>query len=98
MIPGRTLDRFGIGYYYDSVDHPTLKTALGTTSFLRDEWGVEVFYNVALTPWLLLTPDLQVIGPSQKRKFTGKGTDPGTVSGSHIDTAIVLGLRLQLIL
>ncbi len=94
MIPGRTFDRFGIGYYYDSVENPTLRTRfLGTKSFLRDEWGFEAFYNIALTPWLLLTPDVQVIGPAQKRRFVN-----GLASRESIGTATVLGVRLQLVL
>jgi len=93
MIPGRADDRFGIGYYYDSIENPTLTVApLGTKSFLRDEWGFEAFYNIALTRWLLLTPDVQVIGPAQKRAGALAG------SGSYIDPAAVLGLRLQVVL
>ncbi len=99
VIPGRAFDQFGIGYYYDSIENPTLQTKrFGTQSFLRDEWGFEAFYNVALTPWLLLTPDVQVIGPAQKRKVTGNFTSPSTVFGSYIGTATVIGFRLQLIL
>ena len=47
----------------------------------------------ALTPWLLLTPDIQVIGPSQKKRIVG-----GLLDREYIDTATVLGVRLQLIL
>jgi porin len=46
-----------------------------------DEYGFEAFYNYAFTPWCRLTGDLQVVTPS-------------TVS---IDTAIVTGMRLQLL-
>ena len=67
LIPSRDLDQFGIGYYYSSIDNPTLQRPFSTKSFLRDEWGFEAYYNVALTPWLLLTPDVQVIGPAQIR-------------------------------
>ena len=56
LIPSRPFDRFGIGYYYIDVESPTFQGPLRTREFLRDEWGFEVFYNVALTPWLLLTP------------------------------------------
>jgi porin len=99
VIPGRGFDQFGIGYYYDSIENPTLQTKrFGTAAFLRDEWGFEAFYNVALTPWLLLTPDVQVVGPAQKRKVTGHFTRPSTVFGSYIGTATILGLRLQLVL
>jgi len=95
MIPSRDHDRFGIGAYYTTVENPTLQVPLrGTRSFLSDEWGFEAFYNVALTPWMLLTPDIQVIGPSQKRRIV-QGSTIGTET---IGTATVLGVRLQLLL
>jgi len=55
---------------------------------LRDEYGFEAFYNVAITPWLQLTPDIQVIRPAQKRV---------AANGKGIDTASVLGFRLQMV-
>jgi porin len=94
VLPGRPRDRFGIGYYYLDVENPTLQGPFRTRSFLGDEWGFEAFYNVAITPWMLLTPDLQVIGPSQERRLTGF---PGQRRLREVDTATVLGLRLQLI-
>ncbi len=89
LITGRGLDQCGVGYYYSSVNNPTFQHPLFTRSFLRDEWGFEAYYNVALTPWLLLTPDVQVIGPSQKLQ-TVRG-------GASVGTATVLGIRAQLI-
>jgi porin len=91
LIPDRTLDQCGIGYYYTSVRNPTLQHPLGVKSFLRDEWGLEAYYNLAVTPWMLLTPDLQVIGPSQKQKLVGRG------AREYIGTATILGVRLQLV-
>lgn len=80
---------------YTSVRNPTLERPLrGTTAFLRDEWGFEAVYNVAVTPWMFLTPDIQVIGPSQKRRLVN-GDTLGTAT---IGTATVLGVRLQLLL
>ena len=91
IIPSRELDQFGIGYYYLWIGNPTLRLPLSTRSFLRDEWGVEAFYNVALTPWMLLTPDVQVVGPTQKQERTG------FLQRQSIGTATILGIRLQLI-
>jgi porin len=31
---------------------------------MRDEKGWEIFYNFAVTPWLVLGADLQIIKPS----------------------------------
>ena len=88
VIPGRPLDRLGIGFYYIDVSNPRFTGLLGgTREFLRDEYGGEVFYNFAITPWLLLTPDIQVIRPAQKE----------TISGEKVNTATVLGLRLQVV-
>lgn len=92
VVPSRDLDRFGVGYYYIIIENPTLQRPFTTRSFLENEWGLEIFYNVALTPWMLLTPDIQVIGPAQKRRATGLRT-----GGETVDVATVLGLRLQLI-
>jgi porin len=88
VVRGRPRDRFGLGYYYLNIESPTLRTERATRSFLRDEWGFEAFYNVAITPWMLLTPDIQVVGPAQKRQ---------TPSNESVDLATVLGCRLQLI-
>jgi porin len=30
---------------------------------MRDEQGIEAFYNVAVTPWISVTGDLQVVQP-----------------------------------
>jgi porin len=99
LIPCRDLDRFGIGYYYVSVNNPTFQRPLaGTSSFLRDEWGFEAFYNIALTPWLLLTPDVQVIGPTQKHAIGSNRLGLPVLDPASIGTATVLGVRLQLIL
>ena len=98
LIPSRDLDRFGIGYYYMSIRNPTLQIPIvGTRSFLRDEWGFEAFYNIALTPWLLMTPDVQVIGPSQKHPLGHNSRGLPVLEPVNIGTATVLGLRLQLV-
>ena len=56
-------------------------TVLDNLLHLQDGYGVEMFYNFALAGWARLTPDLQVI----------RGGLPRT------DTALVLGLRLQVV-
>jgi porin len=91
IAESRPHDRFGIGYYYIDVERLTLDGGFRTREFLRDEWGFEVFYNLAVTPWLLVTPDIQVIGPTQKRRLR-----PLT-NREPIDNAVVLGFRLQIV-
>jgi porin len=62
LVPGRSADTWGIGYYYDSLSG-YLKDALEPIVRLRDEQGLEIFYDLALTPWFNLGFDLQVIRP-----------------------------------
>ena len=72
------------------------------TKLLRDEYGFEAFYNFAITPWLQLTPDIQVVRGAQKEKIT-IGTAPGPIgvpfisSRKSIGTATILGLRMQMV-
>jgi porin len=76
LIPGREEDVFGIGYFYNELEQGGV---VDRTIDIRDgEQGFEVFYEAQLTPWLRLTPDVQVVWP-------GLGDN---------DTAVVLGLRL----
>ena len=45
--------------------------------------------NFALTPWAILSPDIQVIRGAQEQTLS--------IPSKSIDTAVVLGLRLQLV-
>jgi porin len=63
IIPGRSRDNWGIGYYYDNPS-PDLKKSLSPLLKIRDEQGVEIFYNFAVTPGITVGVDLQVINPS----------------------------------
>ena len=63
LVPGRSNDNWGIGYYYDSFSQD-LKDALAPAVMLRNEQGLELFYNFALTPWSVLGFDLQIIRPA----------------------------------
>ena len=70
MFEGRPNDKFGVGFYFINVNNPTIQGPFQTRKLLRDEYGLEAFYNIAITPWLQLTPDLQVIQGAQKDKLT----------------------------
>jgi porin len=99
-IPGRPRDRLGLGFYYIDIKNPQFQGPFGTTKFLRDEYGFEAFYNIAITPWMLLTPDIQIVRGAQKNRIT-LGTSPLGVpiitSKKSIGMATILGLRLQLV-
>ena len=75
MLPGRDRDRFGIGFYYTNFSNHLPEIFLS-----GDEIGLEVFYNIAATHWLFVTPDIQVIEPA----------------GQRATTAFLTGLRLQM--
>jgi porin len=46
----------------------------------RDEQGIELYYNAALTPWCHLSADLQIVTPSTK----------------DLDTTVLVGGRLKI--
>ena len=67
VVPGRPDDVFGLGYYYYDLSDE-LQSALSPLSpraQIDDEQGVEVFYNLAVTPWFQITADLQWIDPAR---------------------------------
>ena len=93
IMASRPHDRFGLGWYYIDIKNPTFTGPLMTRVFLQDEQGVEGYYSVALTPWAHLTPNIQVIRGAQKQTVA-----PLPANRTDIDTATILGLRLQLLL
>ena len=93
MIPTREQDRFGIGYYYLKVSgslRDTFPPLLIKRIGLDHEQGVELFYNIAITPWLHVTPDLQFVD-------AGRNKSPVlTAGGKSIGTAVVSALRIKI--
>jgi len=80
LIPGRRRDTFGVGYYclWFSNELPSIVKR----NLLEDtEQGAELYYNICLTPWMQITPDLQIIESGAK---------------SVDNTIVVGGLRMQL--
>ncbi|MGI9508004.1 MAG: carbohydrate porin, partial [Geminicoccaceae bacterium] len=75
LFPSRVQDGFGLGYYYMDFSSDRVRQIVPD----GHEQGVEAFYNLAVTPALGITADLQVID--------------GALSGS--DTAAVAGLRAR---
>jgi porin len=96
VFESRPLDQFGLGYYFINIASPTIQGPLQTRSFLRDEHGFEAYYNFAITPWLKLTPDIQIVRGAQKHKFTLSPL-PAIDSKKSIRTATTLGLRVQMV-
>jgi porin len=78
IVPTRDRDTFGIGYY-----HINFNDGLPGLLGIHSEQGIEMYYNIEVTPWLHITPDLQVI------------VNPGGGFGDR-DVAVVYGLRAQM--
>ncbi len=76
LVPGRDAGGFGLAATLaDFTDNPN-------AGFGSNELVVELYYEMALTPWLVLKPDLQwVRNPS---------------GDSSLDDAFVAGLRCTL--
>ncbi len=77
LFPSRTSDRFGLGYYYMTFNDDRIRLILPED----DEQGLELFYNLAVTPWFELSGNLQVID--------------GGLAGA--DTAVVAGIRARIV-
>jgi porin len=78
-ISSRKLDTFGIAYFYLGLSD-SFKNDVRPIVSVRDERGVELFYNIAVTPWCHLTADMQVITPIQ----------------DGAKTSLVLGARMKI--
>ncbi len=78
---GRTEDRWGVGGFYYNFSGDLKDGLADLGSGLRDEYGVEAFYEAEISPNFRLGADTQVIRP---------GT-PGT------ETAIFVGVRARVI-
>ena len=78
IIEGRDQDKWGIGYFTLGLSDelPSL-----VVNRFGDSQGFEFFYNVEVTPSVHITPDLQIIDPSQK----------------NLDSAVVLGARARIL-
>lgn len=81
VIPGRERDRFGAGVFCLGFSE-SLKEGLDAVGIpLRNEAGLEVFYNLEVTRWMYLTGDVMVIRPPR----------PGA------DAAVLGGVRAQVV-
>ncbi len=77
IIDGRDNDTYGIGYFYVQLSNEF--NSIIERNF-GDTQGVEMFYNIEVKPWLHITPDFQIIEPSDER----------------VDTAYVAGFRVKM--
>lgn len=68
LLAGRETDRWGVGFFHYGLTEPLLAGLAALNVRRRSEGGVEGFYNLAITPWLRLSADLQVIDPWNSSK------------------------------
>jgi hypothetical protein len=78
-VSSRKLDTFGMAYYYLGLSD-SFRNDIGAIVPVRDEHGLELFYNFGVTPWFHLATDMQVITPILEAA----------------DTSLVLGLRAKI--
>lgn len=83
-VSSRPLDTFGVGYSHVAYSDPVKDLAPILLPVGNDN-AVELFYNIAVTPWFRVTPDIQFLMPARERTLP-----PGAM---EIDTAVVFGLR-----
>ena len=76
----RPRDLFGVAYSFNSISGD-FKDALSPVARFRNAHEFEAFYNLALTPWMYFSPDLQLVRPSRPR----------------VDLAVVPGARLKIV-
>ena len=80
-LSGDRLRRLGVGgKVWRLQPHFTLTNLAPVLLPLGDEQGVELYYNVAVTPWCHVTPDLQVLNPFRQR----------------VDTSLLVGVRAKI--
>lgn len=79
LIRNRPADTMGVGYFYTGLTDEVKRFARPVLD-LNDVSGVELYYNVAVTPWFHLTPDLQITEPTNQ----------------NLDTATTIGFRGKL--
>ena len=66
-MPKRPFDRAGIGYFHYFFSDALKRGLENTINFkLRDERGMEAFYNFAVVRWFRIAADLQVIEPGNR--------------------------------
>jgi porin len=66
VVSGRSDDRWGVGYFRYNLSRGLLGGLDTIGIHLRDEQGIEAFYNFAVTPWFRITADVQHIQPVRK--------------------------------
>jgi porin len=91
VVPGRPRDALGIAWARTEFSDDFLRPlrALPVNIGLDREDAVELYYNAAVTPWLSVSPSLQVISPALNKTF-----DAASHTFKDMDTTYILGVRM----
>lgn len=64
LIASRPHDSFGVGGFFYNFSN-VLQSTIEPLADFNDEAGMEAWYSFAVTPWLKLTADVQLIDPAR---------------------------------
>jgi len=89
VVPGRPRDHFGVGWARTEFSDDFVPYLRDTFDLgLDHEDVVELYYNAAVTPWLNVSPSLQIISPALDK----------TLDANHnfqnLDTTYMAGVRV----
>jgi porin len=79
LLAGRPADRLGVAGWYSGLSG-NFTDLVSPVTDLRDTWGAELYYNIAINKWFHLTPDIQFV----QNERAGD------------DLAVIIGLRTVL--
>lgn len=89
VVPGRPNDDFGIAWARAEFSDDFVPFLRDTFDLgLNHEDAVELYYNAAITPWLSVSPSLQIINSGLNKTLDANG------SFNDLDTTYVAGLRV----
>jgi porin len=91
-VAGRRDDSYGVGIARTKISSaflPFLTQRLGLG--LDHEDALEMYYNLAVTGWLSLSADLQVIDPGLKKTL-----NTTTLALENVDTTVIAGVRFRI--
>jgi porin len=89
VVPGRPRDDFGIGWARTEFSDDFVPFLRDTFDLgLDHEDAVELYYNASVTPWLSLSPSLQIISPALNKALDANH------NFIDLDTTYIAGVRV----
>jgi porin len=89
VVPGRPRDDVGIGWARTEFsDHfvPYMRSTFDLG--LKHEDAVELYYNASVTPWLSISPSLQILSPGLNKALDSNR------NFMNLDTTYIVGVRV----